>query len=380
MRRYLRGYKFEPLCGVLVDRLHLSALIIGLIFAFLYFGVLIILHAIAGHQLPANLQELFSHPEGSYYYPNLIGVAYDLIGHPLFFVFLAIYRIYIPKQFLKLEQEGLIREIPASSYLNRFFRFIGTNRRIQIAIFFVFPSLVSVGLTILRLRVYQPATAHDWYSILLSLIGTYAIIVVFVQIAYIFIILNNFSSTPKMNFAHPDNCGGLAPYGNLATAVYSFLFLSAMFQAVGTGGGAVETTAVTIIGSSAYLYLWVLYPLSVLYVFERLIYKPHKDLYELQRQYLEPSSLGWTSFYQRIRESLRKIIDSPENSISKNLDQKFNKDIELLETWTQLDKHITDVHNWPISKASIRLIAIFVNPLLPILLPFIISFIKSIIG
>ena len=87
---YLGIYKREPLGWFLVEKLRLSPIMVGVVAIFLYFGVLIILHNIAGHPLPVNLKELFSYPSTYYYYPNLIGVAYDLIGNPLFFVFLVI--------------------------------------------------------------------------------------------------------------------------------------------------------------------------------------------------------------------------------------------------------------------------------------------------
>ena len=78
MQTYLKTYRKEPLGWVLVDLLHLSPPAVGVIFAFLYFGILLILHNIAGHPLPDEFGDVFRHPSGRYYYPNLIAVAYDL--------------------------------------------------------------------------------------------------------------------------------------------------------------------------------------------------------------------------------------------------------------------------------------------------------------
>ncbi len=382
MHRYLRIYKKEPLGRILVDQLHLSPIVIGGIAAFLYFGVLIVLHNMAGHPLPVDLQELFSHPSTHYYYPNLIGIAFDLIGNPLFFIFLAIYRRYIPDQFIKLGQDDLINEKHSSTRLARFAQFLGCNRVAQITAIIVFPVVVSLSLAILSIQVFQPTDTPGQYAIFLSLLGTYAKSVVLIQLFYVFLILNNYTLTLKLNLAHPDQCGGSSPFGNLAIAIYIFLFVWAMFQAIGTsvGGGALEKAAVNISGSTAYLYLWILFPIAALYVFDRLVYKPHKALTDLQRRYLEPSSSNWTNYHKDILKNLKKAIEESKQPIASKSQGSFGDELELLETWAKLDKYITETHTWPISKSSFRTMAILVNPLVPMLLPTIVNFFKSVLS
>jgi hypothetical protein len=378
IHQYLRIYEIEPLGWVLADWLHLPIPVIGGVFAFLYFGVLLVLHNIAGHPLPTNLRELFHHPSTHYYYPNLIGIGFDLIGNPLFFVFLAILKHYIPRQFVKLEQDGLIKERRSLSCLARFVRFSARNRRAQIIAMIVIPVVVSSSSAVLSIWVLQPADTPGKYAIFLSLLGTYAKSVVVVQLVYIFLILSNYSLDMKLNLAHPDHCSGLAPFGNLAMAVYAFLFFLAMFQAIGTsaGGGALEKTVINISGSVAYLYLWFLFPLAILYVLDQLLYTPHRAMRDLQRRYLETSSRSWTSYHQNILASLLRVIEVSEDPLIGKTNLSFGDDLELLETWARLDKYVTEMHTWPISKSTFRTIAILVNPLVPILLPGIVSFIR----
>jgi hypothetical protein len=78
--------------------------VVASVFVLLYFGVLLMLHRIVGHPQPPDFGSIFKYPPASnYYYPNLIGIALDLLYHPLLFVFLLVFRNYIPLQFRKLE-------------------------------------------------------------------------------------------------------------------------------------------------------------------------------------------------------------------------------------------------------------------------------------
>ena len=61
LKAYLRAYEVEPVGKLLVDRLHLSAPVIGAIFAFLYFGMLLILPAYMDDRSPSSFREIFQH-------------------------------------------------------------------------------------------------------------------------------------------------------------------------------------------------------------------------------------------------------------------------------------------------------------------------------
>ena len=154
---YLGIYKRELLGLALVDRLHLPVSLMGGFFIFLFFGVLLVLHTIAGHLLPANLGEVFSHPSASFYYPNLIGITYDLVANPFLLVLLMAFRHYIPRQFRQLEQDSLIQVRSSFSRWNRLAKFVASNPRVQFLAIVLFPLVLSLLLAIVDVRVSQPA-------------------------------------------------------------------------------------------------------------------------------------------------------------------------------------------------------------------------------
>jgi hypothetical protein len=45
----------------------------------------------------------------------------------------------------------------------------------------------------------------------------------------------------------------------------------------------------------------------------------------------------------------------------------------MLEIWAKLDKYVADMHTWPISNYTLRMLAIFVNPFVPILIPIVVD-------
>ncbi len=365
-----------------MDWLRLSKPVIASFFILVYFGVLLTLHNVTGHLPPSTFKELFSHPTDHFYYPNLIGIAYDLVGNPLFFVFLAVIRYYIPRQFLQLDLDGLIKEKDNLSPLERIVHFISLNNRVQVIVGVIFPFIASLFLAFQSVQIFQPVDIPAKYAIFLSFLGSYAILVILVQLAYIFLILRNYSFNVKINLSHPDNCSGLAPFGNLAIIIYAFLFFWAMFQAIGTsaGGSALQKAITTTTGSITLIYLWLLFPLASIYIFDRLVYQPHIALFELRRQYLETFSRIWTERHQQIRSKLRTTIEFSKSPRSKKGNHDFNSELEILQTWVKLDQYVIDMHTWPISKSTFQILGTFANPLIPILLPAIIGLVKSLLS
>ncbi len=381
IEQYLKIYEVEPLGQILVDRLRLSKTVIFSIFVFLYFGILLALHNMAGHVPPATFKELFSHPTSRYYYPNLIGITYDLIGNPLLFVYLAVIRHFVPHQFMKLEQDGLIKARLPLSRLTRLAQSINSNRPTQIIIVTILPLIISLLLAIQSINVYQPADTPARYAIFLSFLGTYARLVIVVQLIQILVILRSYSFNLKLNLSHPDSCSGLAPFGHLAIIIYAFLFFSALFLAIGTsaGGSALERTITSATGSFTLIYLWLLFPLVSIYIFEQLVNRPHQALVKLQREYLESFSQAWTEYHKNILSALQKSVETSKSSLFKKRNYNFSGDLELLQTWAKLEEHIANMHTWPISKSTFRILATIVNPLIPILFPVIVGVVESLL-
>jgi hypothetical protein len=376
IRQDLGIYKREFLGWLLADRLHCSAPIIDGIFISLYFGVLLVLHAIAGHPLPASFGEVFSLPTAFYYYPNLIGVVFDLIGNPFLYVLLVIFRSYIPHQFIQLEQDGLLEEKLSLSRRDRFTQFLLRNRRIQFLAMSVLPLAAGLLFGFVDFRVYQPMDIAAKYAIFLSFIGSYTNMAIIIQLAYVFLILGRYTLNARINLTHPDQCCGLAPFGNLAIAIYTTLFVWAMITAIAisAGGMAWQKVVTSASGPATLIYLWILFPLAILLIFNRLVYQPHQAMRALQQEYLLAASKAWTNYHQNIRSSLTTAVKTSQASLASKSRYNYSDDLELLETWAKLDKYVADMHTWPISNSTVRLIAVFVNPILPIVIPAVTEF------
>jgi len=70
-------------------------------------------------------------------------------------------------------------------------------------------------------------------------------------------------------------------------------------------------------------------------------------------------------------------IKTSQVPMSSKAQHSYSGDVELLEIWEKLDKYVADMNTWPISKSRLRLMAIFVNPFLPIMIPAITEFVVS---
>lgn len=379
LKQYLGVYRRDLIGWVLIDRLHLPLPVIGSLFSFLYFGVLLVLHTTAGHPLPTNLREVFSLPTVSYYYPNLIGVAYDLVGNPLIFVLLVVFRYYIPRQFIQLEQDGIIQKKPLRSRLSMFLEKISRKPHFQLFAVTIFPLLVSSIQAVIDIRVYQPTDLPAQYAIFLSWLGRYASLALVIQIVYIFVIVNSHSLNVRLNPAHPDQCSGLAPFGNLAIIIYEVLFIRAMIEAIGisAGGSSWQRAISSISGPITLIYLWILFPLAILYIFDQLVYRPHRVMHELQKNYLEISSQAWSNYHQDVKSNLMTAVKTSRTSLAGKSQYNYSDDLELLEIWAKLDKYVANMHTWPISNRTLRWLAIFVNPFVPIFIPAIVDIFVS---
>ena len=375
---YLRFFKMEPLGKLLADYLKLSITSVGVIFVLLYFGVLLILHARLNHPFPQDVNQLFSFSATRSYYPDIVGIFLDLIGSPLIFVFLVAFRRYIPHQFTRLVKNNLIEpkfESNRKKTVNSLLR----NRKIQI-ILTALPILFTLILIPADPRLYSQRNIVIDYEIFLTHIARYAVVALFLEILYVFIIFQYYAISPRLNPLHPDNCNGLSPQGNIAIMIYSILFLEAMIQAIGTleGGGIFQQLLISTFGNISLIYLWLFFPLFSIFVFVKLVYNPKKQVQNLQQEYLTDSSESWTDYFLKTRTNIISHVETPPVQAGKNLNHDFSKDVEILEIWQKLDKYIVEMNVWPIPRNTTKRIAILINPIIPILIPIMIEFLKQI--
>ena len=376
--RYLGIYSRELLGWVFKGRLQLPLSVTAGFFISLYFGVLLILHLKIGSPFPPSIAELFSVQTNIFYYPNLIGIAYDLIGNPMLLVLLVFFRDYVPHQFNELKKNGVLQE-KVSQTLSARLLGVALNSYAQIFLINILPIILSLTLAVFDMQFYQPEGAPSKYGIFLSALGRYVVLVFIIEIAYIFLILKNYSIKISLQLKHPDNCSGTSPFGNLAIATYFVFFIWAMMEAIGisVGGSALlrsmsETSKITTVA-----FLWILFPLISLFVFEQLIYSPHCLLQSIQTEYLEKSRKSWAGLHKDIKSSLSDAIKKSGTPSSKKSSSTLSDSMHNLETWDKLDQYVIDMHTWPISKTTIRTIALFINPLLPLLFPVVVDYIVS---
>jgi len=164
--------------------------------------------------------------------------------------------------------------------------------------------------------------------------------------------------------------------------MYSAFFVWAMMEAVNlaAGGSALDKAITVVSGQYALIYLWILFPFIAFYIFAQLIYRPHRSLRGLQMEYLETSGQTWATYREKIKSELVTIANSSQIPLASELHKQYTGDIELLEAWAKLDRYVTDLHTWPIPSHTLRLLAIFVNPLVPILLPVVVELVVSIVS
>lgn len=130
-------------------------------------------------------------------------------------------------------------------------------------------------------------------------------------------------------------------------------------------------------GSAALAYLWVLFPLALIVIYARLMYKPHYMLQQLQDQYLRRSSASWTGYHQQIAPSILGYVESSETPLLGKAHFDFSDDLKVLEVWAKLDKYFADMHTWPIPKGTFRTVAVLANPFIPILPPVIVGAVRK---
>ncbi len=378
LSKLLQVYQIE-FFGRLLDKLPFppSPPLIFLLFVFLNFGGRLIIKSLLGTPWPSSFEAIFQPADpAAYYYPNLTAIMNDLIGTPLMVTLLILFRSYIPNQFEQLKQSGFIEEIKeiedkqAPSIIARYLHFFGTATKGQKLAIIGFP--LAFGILGIVADIWNPAQSnlHEAYALGQSFVGRYARMVIIVQLVYVFLILRSYNHKFKLYLSHPDGCSGLHPYGNLAVAGYIYLFIHAMLQAIGTlgGGTGFERALRTFVGSWALIYLWILFPLVIIFIFSELLYKPHSELQKIQKQHLLKSSLTLTDYHQKLTSSIIETIEQTEAPLTDKTRFHFNDDIELLGIWSKLNKYVEDMHTWPIPKRTFRFLAIFANPLIPILL------------
>jgi hypothetical protein len=383
MKEYLRVYEVEPVGRLLVDRLRLPVPLIWMILAFLFFGVLLIIHGRAGTAYPPAFTDLFRHPpDDGYYYPNLNALAFDLIGNPLWYLMLVFFRTWIPAQLVYLEAQGLVRERPIKAEAARRLHAMARDRRVQVVVVGLFPFAAAAVLMPIDLLMESPASAPEWYEVFLSFVARYAGVAVLIQLGYVFLILGRYDYAFRLHLNHPDKCSGLLRFGRLALAAYAYLFVFAMMQAAGTtslerflgrGNGSGD-------GIGALAYLWIVFPLALMFVFGFLVYRPHRAMRRLQMNYLVPATAAWTDYHQRISNSIDAEVTASTVLSSEETGSQIRDDVTLLEMWAKLTKDVQDMHTWPVSKSTIRLMVVFVNPLWPMLLPLVIAWVEGLLS
>ena len=379
MGHYILVYRIEPMGHVLLGWLRLPLTVIWFLFVFLNFGIRLIMHSIVGTPRPASFRDIFRAPSTFYYYPNLIAITFDLIGIPLIITMLVFFRDYIPEQLTRLEQSGLINEKPTTTKMTRTLHALSTNNRIQFIAIAIIPFLVAILGLFVDIWLFSPQDAPAIYALFQSLFGRYARMAIVAQIIYVFLILSNYRFDFRLHFFHPDECSGLAPFGSLAIAGYAYLFIHAMMQAIGTvaGGTGFERVLTSATGSVALIYLWLIFPIALSFIFSNLIYKPHRILQKTQSQYLWNTSTAWTKYHQQLTSSITRAVDRSEKPFADKSNFNFSDDLELLEIWSKLNKYVEDMHTWPIPKRTFQTIAILANPLIPLLLPVVVDVVRN---
>jgi hypothetical protein len=328
---------------------------------------LLALHSISGTQLPAKLGDVFQYPSQRFYYPNILGVAYDIIGNPIQFALLVFFSNYVPAQFMMLEKEHVLqlKPVPANIYL-----WLCQNRFAQIVMGIIVPLSIAIWGVVVDMESFgSTGGLPGIYGVFLSFLGRYVRTAIIIQLLYVFLILNLFYITPKFSLNHPDGCSGFSPFGNLGFAIYIFLFIFALTEAVVTAIALANNNSASF---TAFVYLWILFPVITAFVFDGLIYKPHAVLRTARDNLLLESSRDWNGFYQKVISGLGKF--STEN---KEQAKQLDENIKILEHWRKLDLYTNDMHVWPISKQRLQFISTLGSPFIPILLPAIVESLKS---
>jgi hypothetical protein len=185
-----------------------------------------------------------------------------------------------------------------------------------------------------------------------------------------------------LNVAHPDRCGGLSPFGNLAIATYLFLFFNGLLASFGTYGGVgpyAEGSAFVqftlkdlgVFGQISSVFFVLLYPLTIIIVVDQLLYKPHSALENYRQEYLKSLSMKWTKIYENILQNLDLVAERSHSPRKTQLKDIEDTQIENFDQWLRLEKYILDMHTWPIPKSVFGFIALFLNPFVPLLIPLI---------
>jgi hypothetical protein len=334
-------YYSEPLGLILRDKLKLSPAFIWVLGILVYFGGLLLCHQWVGTPAPADMQALLSLPTTSFYYPNLGSVLYDLVGNPLFLFMLVHYREYIPRQIQTLEKQGYIEYI--SEGKKRWYQSLLTRRWVQIAVGVLLPFAVAVTGIFVDAYVYDLLEPYDIYVVFLSFLGRYARVAVGIQIIYIFIILQRYQYRFRFQLFHPDQCGGLSSFGNLALAGYLYIFLFAIMQSL-LGATAFES-ALTRMGAGTILYLWIFFPLLLILLLNGLILKPKNEMQRLRDQYLSNASKVYTHYHQRLSAKVEEKMDNLDAfEAKKHSDHLPESQITVLETYEKLNQKVLDLN------------------------------------
>lgn len=360
-------YLVEPVGRILIDKAGIPISIIwfgALFFNYLYLAV--------QHDRSRNPLEILPEFLASL---NPFLVVVEIISKPLMITLMLYYRRKIPEQLRKLAENDQLQPLSKNGWTFRLYQ-LTSRFSFQVLLSVILPSIFAL----LSIAINAPAGIPRIYWVIMF-ISAYSLIGAFFQIVYIFLILNTYSLNVRLQVDHPDKCSGLLPFGMLAIYAYIYFFTWALTRAVIAIAGADRLDrAVGNITGFNILYIWLFFPLAFFIIFDRLVHRPHHALQSVKEQYLLTTNLHWMRFHQKLIGNLKAIAIEPlKDDVQRDNSTHLTDDIDILDDWKKLNFYVSQVHTWPIPKDVFRFIAIFANPLIPLLLPLLFEMISRLI-
>lgn len=347
---YLQFYTEQPL-GKLSKKFSISPPSAFFLFSMLAFGLLVSFQFLLDKTpLPNSWQDLFKlPPPGVFYYPNLWGLCFDLLGVPFIF-FLAIWtQEYLPNQIQILLSEKTLTYKPSNSL-----------KSISPRKLFLASQIVSILIGAI-ICAFSLITAFQSFSgsfslVLASLIGavwSYSGAVFIFDYVFLFWLLNKYDITPQLRIFHPDGCGGLKPFGEFAKIAYYFLFTHIMLLIVLAASNdsfanlrRINQNASIII---QLLLAVVFFPLASGWLAYIFLVVPHQKMEQVKQKYLD-----------EISKKITKISENIANK-KKGIDYSIEARDDLIRVYEQ----ISDIPSWSINKDYFKSTFLVVNPLFP---------------
>jgi hypothetical protein len=381
----LMFFTHQPLWR-LANKLKLSPQSIFFVYAAISFGGLTLLHAIIDkNPLPSSRELIFQlPPPGTYYYPNLFGLVFDLLAGPFTF-FLSIWApVHISEQIQLLISEGFLKP---KGNLSKTGRLI-TNSQISLWASQIIALLVVLGILISGITTiihdYLPGSAYAiTLSTILSATQDYARVIIVFDFVYLTIFLNQHRITPKLRFFHPDGCGGLRPFGEFAKIAYYFLFAQAMMLAIMVASSDsfafLRRIGPQISTILQYLFVLVFFPLITVWLFYYFLYLPHYKMEQLKEEHLNRISKTITKRAEGIidiKNNHANLKQSQDTVLEEGEQTSNSPDKDLIETYNR----IRDIPSWPITASFLKRSLVLTNPFLPTFITFLRSILDKLLS